>query len=52
MVAASLAKDWIANGLLDVGRVFGSIIHILDDKDLRYMLLILLTINERGKARS
>jgi len=41
MVAASLAKDKIANVRLNVGRVFGSIIHTLDDEDLRYVVDII-----------
>ena len=41
MVAASLATDKTANVRLNVGRVFGSIIHTLDDEDLRYVVDII-----------
>ena len=37
-VAASLSTDRVANVRLNVGRVFGNIIHVLDDTELSFMV--------------
>jgi hypothetical protein len=52
-IAASLMTDKIANVRLNIGRIFGGIVHFLEEEDLQYIINVLTELlqNEVQKAR-